>query len=69
MATRLERELKIIRSEMSDLLSASLAKRPSVINVGGTIQEFTPAEALSEWRASAKRAERKIKEIRRAREE
>ena len=68
MATRLERELKIIRSEMGELLSASLAKRPSVINVGGTIQEFTPAEALAEWRASAKRAERKIKEIRRARE-
>ena len=68
MATRLERELKIIRSEMSELLSASLAKHPSAINVGGTIQEFTPTGALAEWRASAKRAERKIKEIRRARE-
>lgn len=43
MATRLERELKTIRSEMGELLSASLAKRPSVINIGGMIQEFTPA--------------------------
>ena len=68
MATRLERELKIIRSEMSELLAASAGKRPSVINVGGTIQEFTPAEALAEWWRSARRAERKIKEIRSARE-
>ncbi len=59
MATRLERELKIIRSEMSELLAASAAKRPSVINVGGTIQEFSPTEALAEWRRSAKRAETK----------
>lgn len=66
--TRLERELKIIRSEMSDLFAASLSKRPSVINVGGVIQEFTPPEARAEWQRSAKRAERKIKEIRSARE-
>lgn len=68
MPTRLERELKNIRSEMSDLLAASLAKGASVINVGGVIQEFTPTEALAEWRRTATRAERKIKEIRSARE-
>lgn len=66
--TRLERELKTIRSEMSELLSAATGDRPSVINVGGMIQEFTPTEAFAEWRVAAKRAERKIKEIRRARD-
>lgn len=66
--TRLERELSVIRSEMSELLAASKARGVSVINVGGIIQEFRPDEALVEWLKSAKRAERKIREIRASRE-